>query len=233
MRNVKIELATCMFNAQGLPLQYNRQSVGQKFTEIEYQSIKAHGISHTISFVPKPETARIRLLACDTRTGMIGSVDLPYPTQIISGSSAKPEKAADEVSKADGQAFPAPQDSLHVIKFHGNEGRNGMLEWNAERITYSGDMQPEASAKALFDSLWVKSYTCESGRLLSLSDKTTPAPQPLHFRAAGSSAEVYLDAQEGVRYSGDVAVDASVKPFFEALRSLYQCKNPAATSTPK
>jgi VWFA-related protein len=233
MRNVKIELATCMFNAQGLPLQYNRQSVGQKFTEIEYQSIKAHGISHTISFVPKPETARIRLLACDTRTGMIGSVDLPYPTQIISGSSAKPEKAADEVSKADGQAFPAPQDSLHVIKFHGNEGRNGMLEWNAERITYSGDMQPEASAKALFDSLWVKSYTCESGRLLSLSDKTTPAPQPLHFRAAESSAEVYLDAQEGVRYSGDVAVDASVKPFFEALRSLYQCKNPAATSTPK
>jgi VWFA-related protein len=170
VRNVQIELATCMFNARGLPLQYNRQSIGQKFTETEYQSTIAHGISHTLSFVPKPETARIRLLVCDTRTGMIGSVDLPYPTQIISVSSAKPENGANEAAKAGAQASPLPQVSPHVIKFHGKEGRNGMLEWNAERISYSGDMQPEASAKALFDSLWAKSYTCESGRLLSLSD---------------------------------------------------------------
>jgi VWFA-related protein len=233
-QNVQIELATCMFNARGLPLQYNRQSLGQKFTETEYQSVKAHGISHTISFVPKPETVRIRLLVCDTRTGMIGSVDLPYPTQIISISSAKPENGANEAANAAGKTSPPSQASPHIIKFHGNEGRNGMLEWNAERIIYSGDMQPEASAKALFDSLWAKSYTCESGRLLSVSDKTTPAPQPLHFRADDSrSVEVYLDAQEGVRYSGNVVADASVKPFFESLRSLYQCKNPAVTSTPK
>jgi VWFA-related protein len=234
VRNVQIELATCMFNARGLPLQYNRQSIGQKFTETEYQSIKAHGVSHTISFVPKPETARIRLLVCDTRTGMIGSVDLPYPAQIISPTLPKPEKGADEATKATGQTSPPPQASPHVIKFHGIEGRNGILEWSAERILYSGDMQPEASAKALFDSLWAKSYTCESGRLLSLSDKTTPAPQPLHFRADDDhSAEVYLDARDGVRYSGNVAVDASVKPFFEALRAMYQCKNPATTSTLK
>jgi VWFA-related protein len=234
VRNVQIELATCMFNPHGLPLQYNRQSLGQKFTETEYQTVKAHGISHTISFVPKPETARIRLLVCDTRTGMIGSVDLPYPTQIISTSSAKPENGANEAANAIGKTSPPSQGSPHTIKFHGNEGRNGTLEWNAERISYSGDMQVEASAKALFDSLWAKTYACESGRLLSMSDKTTPAPQPLHFRADdGHGAEVYLDGQEGVGYSGNVAADVSVKPFFEALRSLYQCKNPAATSTPK
>jgi VWFA-related protein len=233
-QNVQIELATCMFNARGLPLQYNRQSLGQKFTKTEYQIVKAQGISHTISFVPKPETARIRLLVCDTRTGMIGSVDLPYPTQIISISSAKPENGATEAANVAGKASPPSQASPHIIKFHGNEGRNGTLEWNAERISYSGDMQVEASAKALFDSLWAKSYACESGRLLSESDKTTPAPQPLHFRADdGHGAEVDLDGQEGVRYSGNVAVDASVKPFFEALRSLYQCKNPPTTSTPK
>jgi len=95
-------------------------------------------------------------------------------------------------------------------------------------------MPPEASAKALFDSLWAKSHTCEGGRLVSVADKTTPAPQPLHFHADDShSAEVYLNADDGVRYSGNVAVDTSVKPFFEALRSLYQCTVPAVASIPK
>ncbi len=67
--------------------------------------------------------------------------------------------------------------------------------WSGTRreSSISGDMPPEASAKALFESLWSKSYGCESGKLLSVSDKTTPAPEPLHFRADDShSAEVYL-----------------------------------------
>jgi VWFA-related protein len=226
-QNVQMELATCMFNSRGLPLQYNRQTVAQKFTENEYQSVKAHGISHTISFVPKPETARIRLLVCDTRTGMIGSVDLPYPGQIISVSAVQPANGANAAGNVANQASPTPQASPHAIKFHGNEGRNGALEWDAEKISYSGNMQPEASAKALFDSLWAKSYSCEGGKLVSVSDKTTPASQPLHFNADDlHGTEVYLDGKEGVRYSGNMTVDASVKPFFEALRSLYQCKNP-------
>jgi hypothetical protein len=81
----------------------------------------------------------------------------------------------------------------------------------------------------MFDSLWGKLYSCASGRLFAISDKTTPAPQPLHFRTDDNhSAEVYLDAQDGVRYSGDVAVDESAKPVFDALRVLFQCKSPVA-----
>ena len=48
------------------------------------------------SFLPRPETARVRLLVCDTRTGMIGSVDLPYPARVISASAAQPAKSAGE-----------------------------------------------------------------------------------------------------------------------------------------
>lgn len=163
---------------------------------------------------------------------MIGSVDLPYPAPIITASSTNLEKATNQANTETGQASTSPQTVPHSIKFHGHQGQNGTLEWNAERILYSGDMPLQDSARALFDSLWAKSYSCQSGKFVSLSDKTTPAPLPLHFRADDTrSAEIYLDAQEGVRYSGEVAVDASAKPFFEALRLLYQCKNPAVTPT--
>jgi len=34
--------------------------------------------------------------------------------------------------------------------------------------------------------------------------------------------------QQSVKFSGDLLIDPNVKPLFEALRSLYQCKTPAA-----
>lgn len=231
-RSVQLELATCMFNARGLPLQYNRQSIAQKFTETEYQSLKTQGIPHSIAFVPRPETARVRLLVCDARTGMVGSVDLPYPAQTLSVPPAGSEKAAG-VATASTQAAGAVQGTPHVIKFHDKQGRTGILQWDAEKLFYAGDLPADASARGMFDSLWAKSYTCENGKLLSLSDKA-PAPQPLHFRAdASHNVDVYLDSQDGVRYEGDLPVDSSAKPLFEALRTLYQCKNPAAPAKPK
>jgi len=234
VRNVQIELATCMFNARGLPLQYNRQRIGQKYTEAEYQSVKAHGISHTISFVPKPETARVRLLVCDTRTGIVGSVDLPYPSQVISTSTAKTEKTGEEAAKTGSESAPAASGAPHVIKFHDKAGLTGILQWDAVKVAYVGDLPAVDSARGMFDSLWAKSYSCGSGKLLSVSDNATPAPQPLHFKADdGHSAEVYLDAQDGVQYSGNVPVDVSAKPVFEALRAMYRCKSAGATTAPK
>jgi hypothetical protein len=160
---------------------------------------------------------------------MIGSVDLPYPAEIISTASVKTEKSADDAARTGNQNSAPPPASPHVIKFHDKEGRTGILRWDAVKVAYAGDLPAEASARGMFDSLWGKSYSCASGRLLSISDKTTPAPQPLHFRTDDNhSAEVYLDAQDGVKYSGDVAVDESAKPVFDALRVLFQCKSPVA-----
>jgi len=159
-------------------------------------------------------------------------VELQHPAQII--STAKPEAGAGQPAQAPSQVSTTSPASPRLIKFRGKDGRAGILEWNAERISYSGDMEPEASAKALYDSLWGKSYGCESGKLLSVSDKSTPAPQPLHFKFDDThGTDVYLDGQDGVRYSGSLSVGSSVKLFFEAVRSLYQCKNPAATINPK
>ena len=229
VRSVQLELATCMFNTRGQALQYNRQSISQKFTESEYQSLKTHGIPHSISFVPKPETARVRLLVCDARTGMVGSVDLPYPAETISAAAADQEKDAGQTAGAANPALSARPAAPRSIKFHGKDGREGKLEWSSDKLFYSGDMPPQASAGALFDSLFRKSYSCQSGRLLSITDKTTPAPQPLHFNTDDNhGAEVYLDGPDAVKYSGDVVIDESAKRLFEALRVLYQCKNQVA-----
>src|SRR5260370_4982338 len=91
VRTLHRELGACMFNAQGSPLQYFRQSVDQKFGESEYRATIASGITHTMSLVPKPGTARIRLSVCDTATGMIGSVDVPYPSQPFSAPVVQTE----------------------------------------------------------------------------------------------------------------------------------------------
>lgn len=126
-------------------------------------------------------------------------------------------------TQAPAEAPAAPRS----IKFHGKNGHEGKLEWSAERIFYSGDMPPQASAGALFNSLFGKGFSCDGGRLVSVTDKTTPAPQPLHFRTDDNhSAEVYLDAPDGVKYSGNLTIDESAKPVFEALRQLFQCKSP-------
>ena len=228
-RNLQIELATCMFNERGLPLQFNRQTITQKFSDSEFQSLKSHGITHTISLVPKQGTTRVRLVVCDSRTGMIGSVDLPYPGQILSVPTT--DRAAAEAPKTPSQPSAPAQAPSHVIKFHDKEGRTGILQWNTGKLLYAGGLPAEASARGMYDSLWGKSFSCEAGKLVSVSDKTTSAPQPLHFRSDDNhSAEVLLDSTDGVQYSGDLVVDSSAKPVFEALRTLYQRKNPAVTN---
>jgi hypothetical protein len=248
VRNLHLEIGACMFNAHGSPLQYFRQSVDQKFSDSEYRATIASGITHTISLVPKPETARIRLLVCDTATGMIGSVDVPYPSDTSSApviqaenESGAPSRAepASSASTANSPALnspalnsPAPNSPAaapHVIKFHDKKGRTGILQWDTQKISYSGDLSADASARGMFDSLWGKSYACVAGKLVSVTDRASVAQQPLHFKSENHGAEVYLDA-EAVKFSGDLAIDPSVKPLFEALRELYQCKSPAAIS---
>jgi hypothetical protein len=230
VRTLHLELSACIFNAHGSPLQYFRQGVDRKFNETEYQSTIATGITHTMSIVPKAEAARVRLLVCDTATGMIGSVDIPYPSDASPKPILQAQNKSDAPSSAQPLSTPAPPKlaepaaPAHVIKFHDKEGRTGILEWNSQRLFYSGDLSPDASARGMFDSLWGKSYSCQAGKLVSVADKKTPAQQPLHFKSDSHSLDVYLDDASSVKFSGDLLIDPSAKPLFEALRTLYQCK---------
>jgi VWFA-related protein len=230
VRRLHLELGACMFNAHGSPLQYFHQGVEQKFNESEYESTIASGITHTMSIVPKPETARVRLLVCDTATGMIGSVDIPYSSEASSRPILQAENKSDAPFSAQtSSSTPAPELAKpaappHVIKFHDKEGRTGVLEWDSQKLIYSGDLSPDASARGMFDSLWGKSFSCQAGRLVSVTDRKTPAQQPLHFKSENHSLDVYLDDATSVKFSGDLLIDSSAKPLFEALHTLYQCK---------
>ena len=224
--NLHLEVGACMFNVHGAPLQYFRQGVDQKFSEAEYRQILSTGISHTLTLSPKPETARIRLLVCDTRTGMIGSVDVPYPTEVTASAPLQAETSAAPAGEipSSAQAAPPAGSAPHVIKFHGKGGQTGVLEWDSQKIRYSGDLSADASARGMFESLWGQGYTCQDGKLVAASDHQTPAKQPLHFKSEEHGTDVYLDDPNEVRFNGNLQVDPSVKPFFEALRVMYQCK---------
>ncbi|HXN50770.1 MAG TPA: VWA domain-containing protein [Candidatus Acidoferrum sp.] len=229
VRALHLELGACMFNAHGSPLQYFRQSVDQKFSESEYRATIASGITHTMSLAPKPETTRVRLLVCDTATGMIGSVDVPYPAETSSSPVIQAENRSDAASQPQPiasapDANPPAGTPAHVIKFHDKDGRTGILQWDIQKISYSGDLSPDASARGMFDSLWGKSYACYAGKLVSTADKATLAKQPLHFKSENHGVDVYLDGDASVKFSGDLVIDPSVRPLFEALRRLYQCK---------
>jgi hypothetical protein len=219
-----------------LPLQYFRQSVDQKFTDGEYRTTLGSGVTHTLSLAPKPETARIRFLVCDTTTGMVGSVDLPFSpgaaSAIQGGNKAEAPAPPAHAEGVAPNAGTAPS-AAHVIKFHDKYGHTGVLSWDTQKISYSGDLSPEASARGMFDSLWAKSYVCYAGKLVSASDRQTPAEQPLHFNSESHGTDVYLDGETSVRFSGDLLVDSSVKPLFEALRSLYQCRSSVPAAIPQ
>jgi hypothetical protein len=174
---------------------------------------------------------------------MIGSVDVPYPAEPPAG----PVVQAEDKSGAPSQAMAASNSAAippavnpsatnpaavapHVIKFHDKAGHTGILQWDTQKISYSGDLSADASARGMFESLWGKSYGCVAGKLVSVTDKTTVAQQPLHFKSENHGADVYLDT-ESVNFSGDLIIDPTVKPLFEALRELYQCKSPAAVKS--
>jgi hypothetical protein len=74
-----LEVALCTFDKHGQPLQYQEQDSDQKLTDKEYGLVMGqHAMPQTVSLVPKPDTARSRLLVRDAASGLMGSVDVPY-----------------------------------------------------------------------------------------------------------------------------------------------------------
>lgn len=86
---MRLDLAVCTLDHGGKPLQYLQDHVQQQLADKEYATTSTRGLSHVVQFVPKPETARVRLVVRDVASGRLGSVDIPYPPATTKASASK------------------------------------------------------------------------------------------------------------------------------------------------
>jgi VWFA-related protein len=76
---INLDLAVCTLDRNRKPLQFLQDHVHQELTDKEYPSVAAHGVTHVVQFLPKSETATVRLVVRDAASGRLGSLDIPYP----------------------------------------------------------------------------------------------------------------------------------------------------------
>jgi hypothetical protein len=74
-----LDLAVCTLDRNRKPLQFLEDHVRQQLSDKEYPSVASHGVTHVVQFLPKSETAAVRLVVRDAASGRLGSLDIPYP----------------------------------------------------------------------------------------------------------------------------------------------------------
>jgi VWFA-related protein len=86
---VRLDLALCVLDRSGNPLQFMQDHLRQQLAEKEYAVTVTRGVSHVVQFAPKPETARVRLVVRDVASGRLGSVDISYSAIAKNVSASK------------------------------------------------------------------------------------------------------------------------------------------------
>lgn len=76
---LNLDLAVCTLDRNRKPLQFLQDHVRQELSDKEYPSVASHGVTHVVQFLPKSETATVRLVVRDAASGRLGSLDIPYP----------------------------------------------------------------------------------------------------------------------------------------------------------
>jgi len=76
---LNLDLAVCTLDRNRKPLQFLQDHVRQELSDKEYPSVASHGVTHIVQFLPKSETATVRLVVRDAVSGRLGSLDIPYP----------------------------------------------------------------------------------------------------------------------------------------------------------
>ena len=222
---LNLQMAICEFDPKEDSFQFFARDLSRPVPEDVYKSWKERGLQNVLDYLAKPDDQRLRFAVLDVPSGEIGSVDVPaHPHQFASLTGAVAPLTAQAA------ATPGPQTRtiqiVTKIAFR-TQTAASWLDWTGNTLSYHGDVGIEQGAPAFFKIEYGGKFHCEAGRLVGNDAGSNEKPGfLLTFRnPAGPSALVELGG-ERPEYSGDLAVDASAKGFFDYLWKLVHCQSP-------
>ena len=117
--NLQLQFAACTFDANGKRLQYSQFPADYDLDQLKYDKLKREGFRQTFAFRPDPRMKLVRWLVHDPMTGLLGSVDVPWPppsqpvaTALATVPAAQPDAAtATEVPLMAAQGKTAARDA--------------------------------------------------------------------------------------------------------------------------
>jgi VWFA-related protein len=92
--HLALQLAICMFDKSGKPLQFMQQPLDRTLTAAEYASVRAqNGLLDSVVVPQNAAMAGLRLLVRDSVTGRLGSVNVPVPPMSAQTGTGQPQMA--------------------------------------------------------------------------------------------------------------------------------------------
>jgi VWFA-related protein len=225
-REIRIQAATCDFNAKGDSFRFFQQNLTQRVSDEMLKNWQAGGIPDLVGVAANADTRRIRIAVLDEPTGLTGAVDIPVrPADLakVAEPSPAPATAIPTLEIADKQPTATALQPMGALVFHGSAGQAGALDWNGDTLIYQGDLGIGLTAPAFFSYAFGTSFQCQSGSLVA---NGAAGSQPkLQFTFRNHNGKVATVDLNGVQpqYSGDLPVDSSARTFFDEVWKLCHC----------
>ena len=231
------EMATCVYSANGGAFRFTTRDLSRTLSDADFSTLQTSGLRGYLD-APKSGTERVRIALLDLGTGLTGSLDIAVHPEDFE-SAAAPTASPATSPAASASTAPAPQNPpsqpapAYTITFHSSSGATSALDWSGDALSFHGDAAAARQfAPAFFHHVIDPKFRCQDGQLVP-RDAGDATPN-LHFsfkNPAGQTAIVDLTGSEP-QYSGDLPMDPSAKPFFEALWNLCHCAAPHLLSVP-
>jgi len=223
------EMATCVYSANGGAFRFTTKDLSRTLSDTDFSTLQTSGLRGYLD-APKSGTERVRIALLDLDTGVTGALDIAVHPGDFVESAAAPAASPATSPAASANTAPVPQNPpsqpapAYTITFHSSSGATSALDWSGDTLSFHGDSAAaQQFAPAFFHHVIDPKFRCQDGQLVP-RDAGDATPN-LHFsfkNPSGQTAVVDLTGS-APQYSGDLPMDPSAKPFFEALWNLCHC----------
>jgi len=212
---LQLSFAACTFDRAGRPLQYGLFPVNEELNEQTYKVLKQRGFQRVFGFDLNAHVSRIRWVAQNSQTGVLGSIDLPNDPD---APSSLPDNAADNnnqaspVVESQGVTLPLPAEPSITSQPQAQPAANDAsasgnipkLQTDSEIASYCAGLgQPGPHAEALAK---VCEFTLSLGSKLPnlLCQRKTSRHWRVNNYAAHDEVATEVAYRDGIEYDSDV-----------------------------